>query len=334
MQLQFSFIIPVYNRPDEIQELLQSFTELEFYNDYEIVIVEDGSTIPSKEIIETFRTKLNISYFFKKNTGPGDSRNYGMKHAKGNYFIILDSDCVLPSNYLKEVSKSLNDYYVDCFGGPDAAHESFTSLQKAINFSMTSFITTGGIRGHKKSVDTFQPRSFNMGLSKGAFEASNGFGSIHPGEDPDLSIRLWELGYKTKLIPDAYVFHKRRISWKKFYKQVYKFGMVRPILNRWHPHSKKITYWFPTLFSLGLLVSIGLFLVHIKLGIYFYMLYFISAFFVAWLSTKSVKVSLLSLMAIVVQFFGYGYGFIRSTVMLHSKNKPETIFPELFFKLK
>jgi len=334
MQLQFSFIIPVYNRPEEIQELLQSFTELEFHNDYEIVIIEDGSSIPSKEIIETFKTKLNISYFLKENTGPGDSRNYGMKHAKGNYFIILDSDCILPSNYLKEVTKSLNDHYVDCFGGPDAAHESFTSLQKAINFSMTSFITTGGIRGHKKSVDTFQPRSFNMGLSKGAFEASKGFGSIHPGEDPDLSIRLWNLGYKTKLIPEAYVFHKRRISWKKFYKQVYKFGMVRPILNRWHPGTKKITYWFPTLFSLGLLVSVGLFFVHVKLGIFTYMLYFIIAFFVAWFSTKSIKVSLLSLMAIVVQFFGYGYGFIKSTVLLNSKNKPETIFPELFFKLK
>jgi len=334
MQLQFSFIIPVYNRPDEIQELLQSFTELEDHSEYEIVIVEDGSVIPSTEIIETYKSRLNITYFFKENTGPGDSRNYGMKHAKGNYFIILDSDCILPSNYLTVVSKSLNDHYVDCFGGPDAAHKSFTSLQKAINFSMTSFITTGGIRGNKNSVDTFQPRSFNMGLSKKAFEASNGFGSIHPGEDPDLSIRLWELGYKTKLLPDAYVFHKRRISWKKFYKQVYKFGMVRPILNRWHPATKKITYWFPTLFSLGLLVSVGLFFVQVKLGIYAYMLYFIMTFIVALFSTKSVKVALLSLMAIAVQFIGYGYGFIKSTVLLHSKNKPETIFPELFFKLK
>ena len=178
MKLQFSFIIPVYNRPDEIQELLQSFIELETKQDCEIVIVEDGSTIPSKEVAESFNSKLNISYFFKDNSGPGDTRNYGMKHAKGNYFIILDSDCILPSNYLNEVEKSLKIDYVDCFGGPDAAHESFSNLQKAINFSMTSFITTGGIRGNKKSVDTFQPRSFNMGISKKAFEASNGFGRI------------------------------------------------------------------------------------------------------------------------------------------------------------
>ena len=191
-----------------------------------------------------------------------------MQHAKGNYFIILDSDCILPENYLFEVEKSLKANYVDCFGGPDAAHESFSNFQKAINFSMTSFITTGGIRGNKKSVDTFQPRSFNMGISKEAFLASNGFGFIHPGEDPDLSIRLWNLGYKTKLIPEAFVYHKRRISWSKFYKQVNKFGLVRPILNVWHPSTKKITYWFPAVFSLGFIVSLFLFVFQVKLFLY------------------------------------------------------------------
>ena len=335
MQLQFSFIIPVYNRPDEIQELLQSFVALETNNDYEIVIVEDGSTISSKEVSESFNSKLNISYFFKENSGPGDSRNFGMNHAKGNYFIILDSDCILPSHYLDEVIKGLKTDYVDCFGGPDAAHESFTSLQKAINFSMTSFITTGGIRVKKNSIGKFQPRSFNMGISKKAFEDSKGFGTIHPGEDPDLSIRLWNLGYRTKLIPEAYVFHKRRISWKKFYKQVYKFGMVRPILNKWHPSTQKVTYWFPTLFCLGLLVAIGLFFINVKWLLFMYILYFIVAFVIALISTKSLSVSLLSLMAILVQFFGYGYGFFRSTLLLKfHKERPEMVFPDLFYKLK
>ena len=335
MQLQFSFIVPVYNRPDEIQELLQSFTKLKTTVDYEIVIVEDGSTIPSKDIVESFKNQLNISYFFKENSGPGDSRNYGMKHAKGNYFIILDSDCILPFNYLDEVVKSLEKDYVDCFGGPDAAHQSFTNLQKAINFSMTSMITTGGIRGNKKSVNTFQPRSFNMGISKKAFEDSKGFGRIHPGEDPDLSIRLWNLGYKTKLVPEAYVFHKRRISWKKFYKQVYKFGKVRPILNQWHPSTKKLTYWFPSLFSLGLLVAIALFFVQIKWVLFIYIAYFMVAFVMALVSTKNLWVSLLSLPAILVQFFGYGYGFLKSTILLKtSKKQPEVLFPDLFFKVK
>lgn len=335
MVLQFSFIIPVYNRPDEIEELLQSFKGLKTNIPYEIVIVEDGSTITSKKIVDTFISKLDISYYYKENSGPGDSRNYGMQQAKGNYFIILDSDCILPENYLNEVEKSLETNYVDCFGGPDAAHQSFTNLQKAINFSMTSFITTGGIRGHKKSVNTFQPRSFNMGISKKAFIASKGFGRIHPGEDPDLSIRLWNLGFKTKLIPKAFVYHKRRISWSKFYKQVNKFGLVRPILNKWHPSTKKITYWFPTLFSLGFLISIMLLFIGVKWGIITYMLYFVIAFLVALFTTKSIVVSLLSLVAIPIQFFGYGYGFLKSTLVVEVlKKEPEKYFPNLFFKSK
>lgn len=333
MQLQFSFVIPVYNRPDETQELLQSFLELDTQVDFEIVIVEDGSSISSKDVVNTFKNQLNISYYFKENSGPGDSRNYGMRKAKGNYFIILDSDCILPKNYLTEVIHGLESNYVDCFGGPDAAHNSFTNLQKAINFSMTSFITTGGIRGNKSSVDKFQPRSFNMGISKEAFEASGGFGKIHPGEDPDLSIRLWNLGYKTSLIPEAKVFHKRRISWSKFYTQVNKFGLVRPILNSWHPSTKKVTYWFPTLFCLGLILSVLLYVFKIKLFLMAYLFYFLVAFIVALMSTKSILVSLLALIAIVIQFVGYGYGFLKSTLMVGLFNKdPRKHFPKLFFK--
>ncbi len=335
MQLQFSFIIPVYNRPDEVQELLESFEALQGDKSFEIVLIEDGSSVPSEAIANRYKDKLNISYYFKENSGPGDSRNYGMQHAKGNYFIILDSDCILPENYLVEVKKSLNEHYVDCFGGPDAAHQSFTNLQKAINFSMTSFITTGGIRGHKKSVDTFQPRSFNMGLSKKAFIDSKGFGNIHPGEDPDLSIRLWNLGYKTKLIPEAFVYHKRRISWSKFYKQVNKFGLVRPILNAWHPSTKKITYWFPTLFCLGFILSLFLTFFNVRWGIMVYASYFVIAFVLALVNTGSLVVSVQALVAIAIQFFGYGYGFLRSTFAVSVLNKePETYFPGLFFKSK
>src|SRR5690606_37840053 len=198
MQLSFSFIIPVYNRPDEIKELLESLTEQTFKTPFEVVIVEDGSSLPSDKIVEHYNDKLQLSYFYKQNSGPGDSRNYGMKLAKGNYFLILDSDCILPPQYLEEVNASLQSEYVDCFGGPDTAHTSFSALQKAINYSMTSIFTTGGIRGSKKAINKFQPRSFNMGISKAAFEASGGFGKIHPGEDPDLTIRLWKSGYGTK----------------------------------------------------------------------------------------------------------------------------------------
>ena len=227
----FSIVVPVYNRPDEIQELLESIELQQFNELFEIIIVEDGSTISCEPIVDKFKEKLNISYYLKYNSGPGDSRNFGMQLAKGDYFIIFDSDCIIPPNYLTEVSNSLKNNYVDCFGGPDSAHKSFSDLQKAINFSMTSFLTTGGIRGGSEKMTTFQPRSFNMGISKKAFEASKGFSNIHPGEDPDLSIRLWDLGFKTKLIPTAFVYHKRRIDWDKFYIQVNKFGKVRPILN-------------------------------------------------------------------------------------------------------
>lgn len=335
MQLQYSFIIPVYNRPEEIKELLQSFKTLEGQFTYEIVIVEDGSLNTSKAVVDTFSEGLNISYFFKENSGPGDSRNFGMQQAKGNYFIILDSDCILPKSYLSNVHKSLKENYVDCFGGPDAAHESFSNLQKAINFTMTAFITTGGIRGHKKSINKFQPRSFNMGLSKKVFNASKGFGRIHPGEDPDLSIRLWNLGYNTKLIENAYVYHKRRISWVKFYNQVNKFGLVRPILNKWHPETKKITYWFPSAFSVGLLIAFILYILNFKALLLSYGLYFFIAFVCALYSTKNLLVAILVIPAIVIQFFGYGYGFLKSTIAVFLlKKQPELYFPKLFFKLK
>lgn len=332
MQLDFSFIIPVYNRPNEIEELLESFTKFTSSIPFEVVIVEDGSAIASKDIVETYSSQLNISYFFKENSGPGDSRNFGMQRANGSYFIILDSDCILPNHYLEVVSKSLKKDYVDCFGGPDAAHSSFTNLQKAINFSMTSFITTGGIRGNEKSVDTFQPRSFNMGISKKAFETTKGFGRIHPGEDPDLSIRLWQAGFKTKLIPEAFVYHKRRISWSKFYTQVNKFGMVRPILNKWHPQTKKVTYWFPTVFCLGVLVAVVLSFSNILLPLYFVLGYYLLALFTALIKTKNLVVAFQSLIAISIQFFGYGYGFLKSTIVIGVLNKnPEKHFPKLFF---
>ncbi|MFD2823881.1 glycosyltransferase [Lacinutrix iliipiscaria] len=332
MQIAFSFIVPVFNRPQEIEELLHSFTQLKTEADFEIVIVEDGSTQPSKDIVDAYSDQLNIAYFFKPNSGPGDSRNYGMEKAKGNYFIILDSDCILPNQYLNEVVTSLQDDYVDCFGGPDAAHESFSNLQKAINFAMTSFITTGGIRGHKNSIDRFQPRSFNMGMSKKAFIESKGFGRIHPGEDPDLSLRLWQLGYKTKLIPKAFVYHKRRISWSKFYTQVHKFGLVRPILNAWHPKSKKITYWFPTFFCLGLLAALALFFLKIKVFLWLYISYFVVAFVLALISSKNIVVAFSSLLAIGIQFIAYGYGFLKSTIIINLLEKdPEDYFPQLFF---
>jgi glycosyltransferase involved in cell wall biosynthesis len=335
IELSYSFIIPVYNRPNEIKELLDSLTLQSYSKKFEIVIVEDGSSVPSSSVIADFEDTLAISYYQKPNSGPGDSRNYGMRRAKGNYFIVLDSDCILPPNYLDEVEKSLRQHFVHCFGGPDAAHDSFTNVQKAINYAMTSFFTTGGIRGGKKAVGKFQPRSFNMGISKEAFEKVGGYGNIHPGEDPDLTIRIWNNGYDTKLIPSAYVYHKRRIDWNKFYIQVNKFGMVRPILNQWHPETKRMTFWFPTVFCLGFLLSTVLAIFGFSFPLVCYGGYFLVILIDALFRTKNVGVALMALFATGVQFLGYGYGFLKSTTYLtFSKKQPESIFPRLFFKAK
>jgi glycosyltransferase involved in cell wall biosynthesis len=329
----FSFIIPVYNRPEEIDELLESLATLQFNSPFEVVIIEDGSSVTCKEVIKKYEQILDIAYFFKSNSGPGDSRNFGMQNAKGDYFLILDSDCILPENYLFEVAKSLEDNYVDCFGGPDKALDSFSNIQKAINFTMTSFLTTGGIRGGSEKVDKFQPRSFNMGLSKKAFLESKGFGNIHPGEDPDLSIRLWNLGYKTKLIKEAYVYHKRRIDWGKFKVQVNKFGKARPILNKWHPEHSKLTYWFPSVFCVGFFFSVLLLVFKMYFLLIGYVIYFVLLFFIALFETKSVKIAIYSLIALGFQFYGYGKGFLQSYFNVFVlKKEPQIAHPELFFK--
>ncbi|WP_276392682.1 glycosyltransferase [Eudoraea chungangensis] len=336
MVLFFSIIIPVFNRPEEIHELLESLTSLGYKEAFEILIIEDGSNMPAADVVQKFQKQLPVKYIAKNNTGPGDSRNFGMAKASGNYFILLDSDCLVPPNYLSVVANSLAQNYVDCFGGPDAAHSSFSQVQKAINYAMTSFITTGGIRGRKKAVNEFQPRSFNMGLSKKAFDISGGFGNIHPGEDPDLSLRLKKAGLGSKLIPEAIVFHKRRIDFSKFYLQVKKFGKVRPILNKWHPDSAKITYWFPTLFTLGfLLTSVGLLwnLDLAKAFLIFYLVYFLFIFFDSSKKNKSALVGLLAILATAIQFYGYGLGFLKSIILItFSKKPPRVLFPELFFE--
>lgn len=331
----FSLIIPVYNRPDEVDELLESLSLLDYKEPFEIVIVEDGSSIKCDEIVHKYAQKLAISYYFKENSGPGNSRNYGMEKAKGDYFIIFDSDCIIPKIYLTEVSNGLKQNYVDCFGGPDKALDSFSDIQKAINFAMTSFLTTGGIRGGSEKIDKFQPRSFNMGLSRKAFEESKGFGNIHPGEDPDLSIRLWELGFETQLFPKAFVYHKRRIDWEKFSIQVNKFGKARPILNSWYPQYSKLTFFFPSVFIIGFIFSIVMYILSQKFDflLQLYFGYFLVLFLTSSYQNKSIKIGFLSLKAVWKQFYGYGIGFLESFIkIIILKQKPEIAFPELFFK--
>lgn len=316
MKLFFSIIIPVYNRPQEIDQLLKSLAKQNFKNRFEVIIVEDGSKKTSKKIVEKYLNNLAVQYFFKKNTGAGLSRNYGMERALGNYFIVLDSDVIVPNNYLKVVEKTLKENYTDAFGGPDSAHKSFTNLQKAINYSMTSLLTTGGIRGKKKAIGKFQPRSFNLGISKKAFEKTKGFSKMKTGEDIDLTFRLWQNGFKTQLIENAFVYHKRRTSLKQFYKQTFAFGLARPILNKKYPKTAKITYWFPSLFVMSFLLSISLLIFGYWQFVIPFILYFTAIFIDSFKKNKSISVAKLSKLTTFVQFAGYGLGFLKSTIFI------------------
>ncbi len=330
----FSLIIPVYNRPEEVDELLESLSKSTYDEIFEVVLIEDGSSIRCQEVAQKYGDRLDISYYFKENSGPGDSRNYGMKKARGDYFIIFDSDCIIPTTYLSEVDIALKEHFVDCFGGPDKALDSFSDIQKAINFAMTSFLTTGGIRGGSEKIGKFQPRSFNMGLSRKAFEVSKGFGNIHPGEDPDLSIRLWNLGFETRLFTNAFVYHKRRIDWDKFSVQVNKFGKARPILNSWYPEYSKLTFFFPTFFILGFFVSLVLLIFNHDILLQLYFAYFVLLFLISSIQNKSIKIGYLSLIAVWKQFYGYGTGFLKSFIkIIILKQEPQKAFPELFFKI-
>ncbi|WP_111709167.1 glycosyltransferase [Lutibacter citreus] len=315
MKFQFSIIIPVYNRPNEIDELLSSLMKQTYSNSFEIIVVEDGSTIRANEVVLKYVENLNIQYYFKENSGAGASRNFGMEKASGNYFIIFDSDCIIPPNYLVEVEDALTTCFTDAYGGADAAHDSFTIIQKAINYSMTSFFTTGGIRGSKKAVDKFQPRSFNLGISKKAFKITRGFSKMKIGEDIDLTFRLWEHNLETQFIENAFVYHKRRSTFKQFFKQTFAFGNGRPFLNRKYPKTAKLTYWFPSLFVLGLIFSIACSLIGFHFFLYFYAFYFIILFVDSLLNSKNLKVAFVSVLTSIIQFFGYGLGFLKGLLV-------------------
>lgn len=337
--LQLSIIIAVYERQDELTELLSSLTKQTDHN-FEIIIVDDGSTTKLETVCAKFNFQLKLHYYYKTNSGPGKSRNYGMAKANGNYFIFLDSDTIIPPTYIQSVKHELSTNYVDAFGGPDDADDSFTNLQKAITFSMTSFLTTGGIRGGKKQIGKFQPRSFNMGISRKAYEKTGGFADLRVGEDPDLSMRLWENGFETRLFQDSKVIHKRRTSLKKFAKQVYQFGVARPILNQRHPKYVKPTFWFPSLFFVGTLVALLLLFVSfiftehqfiLQIPFVLWLIYMFMIFIFSSLRFKSAIVGLLSIETTLIQFFNYGYGFLESQFKLNIlKKDSKKAFPSHF----
>ena len=306
----YSIIIPVFNRPDEVDELLQSLV-LQHARNFEVIIVEDGSTNTCEQIVRNYSEQIEVSYFYKENSGPGDTRNVGAIKSNGDYLIFLDSDCIVPPDYLLEVEKELATKPADAFGGPDRAHASFTLMQKAINYAMTSFFTTGGIRGGKKKMDDFYPRSFNMGIKKTVFEQLGGFSSMRFGEDIDLSIRIFRQGFSARLFSDAFVYHKRRTDLKKFYRQVYNSGMARINLYMKYPNSLKVVHLLPSLFTLGVLFLIisSFFCVYALLPV---LLFVFLIFLDSSIRNKHIGIGLISVAASFIQLVGYGTGFLHA----------------------
>lgn len=308
--MRYSVIIPVYNRPDEVNELLQSLVE-QHYNDFEVIIVEDGSSVPCKTTADAYSDRLTIHYFEKPNSGPGQTRNYGAERSHGEYLLILDSDCIIPPGYFEAIEQELQNKPADAFGGPDRAHSSFSDMQKAINYSMTSFFTTGGIRGGKKKMDKFYPRSFNMGVRRTVYQALGGFSDMRFGEDIDFSIRIFKGGYSCRLFPGAWVYHKRRTDLKKFFKQVHNSGIARINLYKKYPESLKVVHLLPAVFTLGVafLLIGSLFCLYSLLPI---LLYAVLVCIDSSLQNHSLRIGIYSIAAAFIQLIGYGTGFWRA----------------------
>jgi glycosyltransferase involved in cell wall biosynthesis len=308
----FSVIIPVYNRPAEVEDLLRSLAE-QTCSDFEVYIVEDGSTVRCDEVAARYNDRLNLHYHYKDNEGRSIARNYGIERACGDYFIFFDSDCVIPPQYFATLKAELEKEYVDCFGGPDAASDDFTDVQKAINFSMTSFLTTGGIRGGKVQLEKFVPRSFNMGYSRKVWEKVGGFREMF-SEDIDMSTRVRQAGFTTRLIRDAYVYHKRRVDLKKFARQTYVFGMSRITLKLLYPDSLKLVHCLPAVFVLGCLMLILLAIFWRWWAILPLALYVVLLWISALIKTKSLKIASIAVVSSFIQLGAYGFGFIKAFV--------------------
>ena len=337
--MKYSVIIPVYNRPDEARELLESLCA-QTCRDFEVVIVEDGSAIPCKEVAEAYADRLDIHYYVKENGGPGRARNYGVERARGEYVLILDSDAVLPEGYIAAVEDELEREPADAFGGPDRAHPDFTPMQKAINYAMTSFFTTGGIRGGKKKLDKFYPRSFNMGVRREVYQALGGFSDMRFGEDIDFSTRIFKGGYRCRLFPEAWVWHKRRTDLKKFFKQVHNSGIARIHLSKRHPGTLKLVHLLPAVFTMGCALLLVLAAVAAAVGCPHWWVMLLPLVLFALIimadasrQERSVGVGLRAIAAAYVQLTGYGTGFLRSWWQRCVRGKGEfEAFKKNFYK--
>ena len=309
---KYSVIVPVYNRPNEVKELLDSLAA-QTQKDFEVILVEDGSTITCETVAADFAARLSIRYYLKPNAGPGPSRNFGYARASGDYFVVFDSDCILPPTYFAAVDRHLRTEMLDAWGGPDRGHEKFTLRQRAMAYTMSSFFTTGGIRGGKKRIGWFQPRSFNMGISRHVFEVTGGFQFDRFAEDIEFSVRMKKSGFRTGLITEAFVYHKRRATFYQFFKQVFNFGKGRALVGKLHPEEVKLTHWFPAIFTMGCLALFVLFLTDgllLVVALSFVSLYMLLIFLDCLRVSRHPAVAALAIFSALLQLWGYGLGFL------------------------
>lgn len=311
--MRYSVIIPVYNRPDEQKELLESLTTQNYSEqELEVLVIDDGSSVRCDQVVMQYTGRLNLRYYYKDNSGPGQTRNYGAERAAGDWLLILDSDVVLPPNYLKAIDAELEREDCDAFGGPDRANKDFTTMQRAINYAMTSFFTTGGIRGGQQmKMDKFYPRSFNMGIRREVYQALGGFSQMRFGEDIDLSIRIFKGGYRCRLFPEAWVWHKRRTDLKKFFKQVHNSGIARINLYKRYPESLKLVHTLPAVFTVGCVLLLLLCIVS-WLFLMPLLLWVVLIFLDATVQENDPEVGITAVPASFVQLIGYGTGFLRA----------------------
>ena len=320
---KYSVIVPVYNRPEEVRYLLESLSS-QTRRDFEVIVVEDGSSVTSEDVVREYSSRLDVHYFFKPNSGPGPSRNFGFAHAQGDYFVLFDSDCILPSDYFESIEQALTLDPLDAWGGPDRGHAAFTLRQRAMAYTMSSFLTTGGIRGGKKRMGWFQPRSFNMGISRKVYEATGGFAFERFAEDIELSIRIRKAGFKVGIVPDAFVFHKRRATFRQFFRQVFYFGVGRAQVGAAHPEEVKLTHWFPAFFTIGTLITPLLYIIssfHFFLGVACLGLYCLTIFTHALLVSRHGGIAALSIVSALLQLWGYGLGFLSEKIRQGSQRR-------------
>jgi len=340
---KYSIIIPCFNRADEVAELLESISQLKFDPaQFEIIISDDGSTDNTKKLVEQNKSKLqcDLIYLTQNNSGPGAARNHAMENANGDFFIFIDSDVTLSADWLFHIDLTLVEKKADAFGGPDSYREDFSPFLKAVNYSMTSFITTGGLRGKKgKKLARFYPRSFNMGLSRELWKKIGGFGSLRHGQDIEFSHRIIESGAQVIFIDQAVVYHKRRTNLRRFYKQVFNWGVARinlykinkKMLEPLHSIPAVLTFVAVTLLVLSLIFDLikTIVLWGFSAGILILIYSMIDSIRIY----KSIKPALWLPLVMPAQVLGYGFGFIYNAVRRIVLDKDEKVgFKKSYYK--